>query len=143
MGVSPLGDGPIGIGTSVLIYYVEENAQYVARVDALVAYATARDIEFVTSAISLLEVLVIPIRAGNRALAERYETLLARVVRLVDVDRDQLRTAATLRAHHGVRTPDALQLAAALTTGCSAFVTNDLGLRDLPGLRVVQLRDVA
>jgi predicted nucleic acid-binding protein len=91
----------------------------------------------------LLEVLVVPIRAGNASLAARYETLLTRGrgLRLVDVDRVQLRTAAELRARHGVRTPDALQLAAALTTGCAAFVTNDGRLRDLPGLRVLQLRD--
>jgi len=37
---------------------------------------------------------------------------------LVDLSRDQLRTAARLRAQHGgIRTPDALQLAAAISSG--------------------------
>jgi predicted nucleic acid-binding protein len=50
--------------------------------------------------------------------------------------------AAQLRAvHPSVRTPDALQLAAALSAGCSAFVTNDRDLPALPGLRILKLRD--
>ena len=102
-------------------------------------------LELVTSAVTLLEVLVVPLRAGDPVLAARYERLLVngRGLRLVDVDRAQLRAAAELRARHGLRTPDALQLAAALATGCTAFVTNDRRLRPLPGLDVVQLDDVA
>jgi predicted nucleic acid-binding protein len=40
----------------------------------------------------------------------------------------------------GTRTPDALQIAAALGAGCSALVTNDRDLPSVGGLRVVQLR---
>ena len=49
--------------------------------------------------------------------------------------------AAQLRAvHPSVRTPDALQLATALSAGCETFVTNDRDLPDLTGLKVIQLR---
>ena len=99
--------------------------------------------EVVTSSLTLLEVLVIPFRAGNLALAERYEAYLSRSqrVRLVDIGRAQLRMAAQLRAlHPSVRTPDALQLAAALSAGCRTFVTNDRDLPAVPGLEVLQLR---
>jgi predicted nucleic acid-binding protein len=100
--------------------------------------------EVATSDLTLLEVLVVPYRAGNLALAERYEALLTRSrgVRLVEIGRGELRMAAQLRAvHPSVRTPDALQLAAALSAGCSAFVTNDRDLPALPGLRILKLRD--
>jgi hypothetical protein len=40
-----------------------------------------------------------------------------------------------------VKTPDALQLAAALAFGCTAYLTNDRTLPPIPGLRVLQLRD--
>lgn len=33
--------------------------------------------------------------------------------------------AAELRAHHNIRTPDAIHLAAALIHGCDEFWTND------------------
>jgi predicted nucleic acid-binding protein len=141
--IDAVGPGPIALDAAVFIYYVEEHPQYIAAVDPLFDEAIAGGRVLVTSAVTLLEVLVVPIRAGDVALAQRYEALLTRGrnLHLVDADRVQLRTAAELRARHGVRTPDALQLAAALTTGCAAFVTNDGRLRDLPGLRVLQLRD--
>jgi uncharacterized protein len=86
-------------------------------------------------------VLVVPYRAGDRTLADRYEALLTRSrgIQLVDATRDQLRAAAQLRAATGVRTPDALQLVAALGAGCTAFVTNDRRRPAIPGLRIVQL----
>jgi hypothetical protein len=40
-----------------------------------------------------------------------------------------------------VKTPDAIQLAAALGARCTAFVTNDRELPATPGLRILQLRD--
>jgi predicted nucleic acid-binding protein len=58
---------------------------------------------------------------------------------MIDLTRDHLRLAAQLRAATGVATPDALQLAASLAAGCSAFLTNDRRLPTVPGLRIVQL----
>jgi len=62
----------------------------------LFAEADAGSRRLVTSAVTLLELLVVSYRAGNRALAARYETLLtnSRGLTLVDIDRAQLRTAA-------------------------------------------------
>ncbi|MDQ3517874.1 MAG: hypothetical protein M3466_05655 [Gemmatimonadota bacterium] len=40
-----------------------------------------------------------------------------------------------------MRTADALQLAAALSSRCSAFVTNDRRLPPLPGLPIMQVSD--
>ncbi len=93
---------------------------------------------------TLLEVLVVPYRAGNLDLARRYEALLTRSrgLRLIDLGREQLKFAAHVRAvHSGVPTPDALQLAAALTARCPTFVTNDRQLPDMPGLRILQLNE--
>jgi predicted nucleic acid-binding protein len=50
-----------------------------------------------------------------------------------------LTLAAELRATTGAATPDALQLATALATGCSSFLTNDRRLPSVPGLKVVKL----
>ena len=98
-----------------------------------------------TSALTLLELLVVPYRAGNRPLAERYEALLTRSrgIRIVELTRDQLRAAAQLRAVTAVRTPDALQLVAALGTGSRTFVTNERRLPEVPGVRVLQLSSYA
>jgi predicted nucleic acid-binding protein len=65
------------------------------------------------------------------------------VLRLVDLECAQLRVAAHLRAIHRVRTPDALQLAAALSERCTAVVTNHRALPVVEGLRVIQLEEWA
>jgi predicted nucleic acid-binding protein len=107
----------------------------------LFAAADAGKVELVASALTLLEVLVVPYRADNIELAERYEAVLTRSrgIRMVDLGRDHLRLAAQVRARTGAAIPDALQLAVSLGTRCSAFVTNDRGLPAVPGLRIIQL----
>ena len=138
-----LGPGPIALDTAVFIYYIEENETFLPLVSPVFEDVAAGRREVVTSSLTLLEVLVVPFRAGDLALADRYEAYLSRSrgVRLVDLARDQLRMAAQLRAlHPSVRTPDALQLAAALSARCRTFVTNDRKLPAVPGLEILQLR---
>lgn len=140
-----LGRGSVAVDTAVFIYLIEEHPRFLPLVAPLFEEADKSARELVTSALTLLEVLVVPYRVGNRHLVERYELLLTRSrgVRLVDLTREQLRAAAQLRAVTGVRTPDALQIAAALGAGCKTFVTNDRQLPAIPGLRVIQLSSYA
>jgi predicted nucleic acid-binding protein len=137
--------GSVAVDTSVFIYLIEEHPAFLPMVRPLFEQADRGTRDLVTSSLTLLEVLVVPYRAGNRPLAERYEALLTRSrgIRIVDLTREQLRAAAQLRAVTGARTPDALQLAAALTGGCRTFVTNDRRLPDVAGLRILQLSDYA
>ena len=139
--IDDIGEGPVGIDTAIFIHFIEEDARYISTIAPLFEAADAGGIEIVTSALTLLEVLVVPSRAGNAALAERYEAVLTRGrgIRMIDLSRDHLRRAAQIRASTGVATPDALQLAAALTARCAAFVTNDRRLPSSPDLKVLQL----
>jgi predicted nucleic acid-binding protein len=141
--IDDVGAGPIGVDTAIFIYFIEEDERFLALVAPLFAGADAGKLELVTSALTLLEVLVVPYRAGDVALAARYEAALTRSrgVRLIDFTREHLRVAAQLRAATNVATPDALQLAAAFSTRCSAFITNDRRLPVVQGLRIVQLSD--
>src|SRR5438552_14279356 len=52
--------------------------------------------ELVTSALTLLALLVVPYRSGDHLLAERYEALLTRSrgVHVAEISRDHLRAAA-------------------------------------------------
>jgi predicted nucleic acid-binding protein len=124
---------------------MEEDRHFLPLIEPLFVEADAGARELVTSALTLLEVLVVPYRAGDLSLADRYEQLLTRSrgIRVIDLSRDQLRYAAQLRAATGVKTPDALQLAAAIASGCSAFVTNDRRIPKISGVRVLQLTDYA
>lgn len=142
--IEALGDGPVAIDTCLFIYFIEEHPDYLPGIESLFQQIADGKLAAVTSAITLLEVLVVPARTGDSELGLRYEALLTRSrgLTLVDLDRRQLRAAAQLRGSHpGIRTPDALQLAAALSARCTALITNDRQLPPLPTLRVLQLRD--
>ena len=141
-----MGAGPIAVDTALFIYLIEEHPRFLAPVRALFAQADAGELAIVTSALTLLEVLVVPWRAGDHALAARSDALLTRSrgVRMVDLTRDQWRTAARLRAQYGtLRTPDALQLAAAIGMRCTSFITDDRRTPTSDGVRVLQLSEWA
>ncbi|MGM0577128.1 MAG: type II toxin-antitoxin system VapC family toxin [Myxococcota bacterium] len=139
--IDDLGSGPVGIDTAVFIYFMEDHAVYAPLVAPLFEALDRGEVQAATSALTLLEVLVVPYRRGDAGLAERYEALLTRGrgLEVVDPTRPILRAAANLRAVTGVKTPDALHLASAMAHGCSTFLTNDRDLPRLPSLRVVQL----
>jgi len=143
--MADLGAGSVALDTAVFIYFIEENPRFLPLIDPLFREADRGTRQIVTSALTLLEVLVVPYRAGHRLLAGQYETLLTRGrgITLVDLTRDQLRAAAQLRALTGVKSPDALQLVAALSAGCKTFVTNDRRLPSIPGLQIRQLSKYA
>ena len=139
--IGELGVGSVAVDTAIFIYFIEANPQFLPKIVPLFKEANQGKRELITSALTLLEVLVVPYRAGNRRLAERYEALLTRSrgIRIVELSHDQLRAAAQLRAATSVKTPDALQLVAAISGGCKTFLTNDRRLPPVPGLRILEL----
>lgn len=141
--IEDLGPGPIALDTAVFIYFIEEDPTYLPLVDKIFRAIDSGSLAAVTSTLTLLECLVVPIRAGNAQLRDLYESLLSQSkgLYLVDLDLPLLRRAAEVRALAGLKTPDALQVTAALQTGCSTFVTNDRQIPTLDDLRVIQLRD--
>jgi predicted nucleic acid-binding protein len=143
--IDDLAPGPVGVDAALFIYLIEAEPRYLPVIEPLFKAADKGTRELVTSAVTLLEVLVVPYRARDRAMAERYETLLTRSrgIRIIELSTDQLRAAAQLRAATNIKTPDALQLAAALTTGCATFVTNDRRMPSVGGTRILQLSDYA
>lgn len=140
--IREIGEGPLALDTVIFIYFIEEHPRFLPMLDPVFAAIDKLRLPAIASSLTLLEVLVVPYRAGNIPLAERYEQVLTRSrgLRLVDIDRTQLRAAAQLRAlHANLRTPDAIQVSAALAGGCSVLLTNDRDLPAVPGLRILQL----
>lgn len=86
--------------------------------------------------ITLAEVLSGPHKAGQTALAARYEQALAQF-EWVNLSPSIANLAAQLRARYGLKLPDALQLAAALDIGAAALVTHDRDFSKVEGLPVL------
>lgn len=133
----------MGLDSAIFIYFMEEHPRYLPVVEPVFQAIDEGRLEAVTSAVTLLETLVVPYRAGDSSLADRYEALLrrSRGLRLIEIDLPLLRAAALLRATVGGRAPDALQIASALSAGCKVVLTNDRRMRSPGGIDVLQLED--
>lgn len=134
----------VGLDTAPIIYWVEENPNYLRLVQPFFEALDRGEFEAVTSTVSLLEVLVYPIRCGNMKLAKQYREILLRAKGLatLQLDEEIAERAAELRANYNVRTPDAIQLATALHLNATYFLTNDAGLPPISELSVLLLREM-
>ncbi len=139
-----LGPGPVALDTSIFIYHLEKHPSFRPLLRELFRAIDAMAIEAVTSELTLLETLVVPIRHENFELAQDFTDILTSSpgLTLVPIDRTVLVKAASLRARHRLKTPDSLQVAAAVTARCTTFLTNDRRLPQIPGLRIMQLTDL-
>lgn len=135
--------GVIYVDTAPIIYSIERHADYESLLLPLWAALDSRAIEVITSELTLLETLVKPLRDGNQSLAADYEKLLTTTgVRTQPITANILRDAARIRAINGLKTPDAIHAATALSVGCVQFITNDAGYRKLASLHVVVLKEI-
>jgi uncharacterized protein len=122
---------------SCLLIYLVENVGPQAPV-ARRWIATQPDVQLCVSAVVRLEVLVQPLRLGNAPLVQAYVRVLAGQSWL-SIDDAVVARALTLRAEHGLKTPDALHLATAMHHGCNEFWTNDLRLKSAAGSMAVNV----
>ena len=136
--------GPIYADTQIVIYTVEKFPSYAPLCRPLWQAARAGTHSVISSELTLLETLVMPLRNSDATLISDYERFLLRSdTHLLPVMQDVLREAARLRATiPGLKTPDALHAATALLHGCTLFVTNDAGFKRIPNLPLVLLDDV-
>ncbi len=132
------------VETSPLIYYFEENPTYITLMDAIIDRMRLVPIEGVCSTIALAEVLTYPKRIGRTDLVQDYRDILlhSREFACLPLTVDMADRAADLRARYNLKTPDALQLAAAIEANCDAFLTNNLGLKRVTELRELVLDDI-
>jgi predicted nucleic acid-binding protein len=87
---------------------------------------------FVTSELTLAELLVLPFHRNDQSLIDTYESLISTNYWLdvAPVQIPILRYAAVLRSQHkSLKLPDAIHLSTAIGTSCSHILTADLGIK--------------
>ena len=133
----------VGLDTSVFIYHLEGGDPFAAPASLVLRAVGAGRLTGVTSVVALAELLVQPLQRALPQLAAQYEVLIRAIpgLTVVDIDRAVAWRTAALRASYPLRTPDALQIAACLEHGATAFVTNDRRLRRVTEIEVLVLGD--
>lgn len=111
-----------------LIYLLEDVPLFSERMRQ---YLVSRDhVILCVSPLVRLEVLVKPLSDQDLNLVSDYEDFL-REQHWLAIDDQIFERALQLRAHHRIKTPDALHLATALHYGCAEFWTNDNRLKSV------------
>ncbi len=117
----------IYLDTSAFIYFVEHHPRYFPVCEELFHEIEAGRTKASTSTLTLLEVLVQPYRHNNDERVLKFYALLTTYPHLtwVPMTVNVADQAAKLRAEHGLKTPDAIQAASAISSGVTGFVCND------------------
>lgn len=133
----------VHIDSMTFIYFIEKNPAYHPIVRPIFELLESRHLFGLSSFITLLEVMVHPIKKGRLDLAREYRDRLVRANNFVlfPVNQPIAEHGAEIRAKYEFRTPDAIQLATALRQGADAFVTNDDQIRRFDQIPILILDD--
>jgi predicted nucleic acid-binding protein len=132
------------LDTAPLIYFIEGNSPFQEKLKEIFNLNDHGDFTFITSSITLLEVLVKPLKDGKNKLAESYKDILlnAAGIEMIEITNAIAIRAAGLRAKYGVKTPDAIQLATAIEFNVDYFLTNDLRLKLVNEVESITLNEL-
>lgn len=132
------------LDTAPLIYFIEGHSTFQPILSRLFDLNDKGGFWFVTSSITLLEVLVKPLREGLIGVAEQYRSVLTAApgIEICDLTSAIAEQAAKLRARYNLKTPDAIQLATAIKVGADYFLTNDIRLKIVSETTVVTVAEL-
>lgn len=142
--IAQLQDQVVGLDTAPLIYLIEQHPVYLEVTRLFFRGLERGEFKVVMSVVTLLEVLVYPLRQGNSTLAQQYRDILlnARNLTTIQVSPEIAGVAAQLRAAQNLRPLDAIQMATAIYEEATFFLTNDARLPSLSGLTVLVLDEL-
>jgi len=117
----------IFVDSAPVIYFIEGNSKYQTFLNELFSAADNNKLTLITSTLTLLEVLVQPLRLGKKKLADKFLNILTNSdnFQLIDLDTTISVTAAQIRSVSNLKTPDSIQLATSIHQSAEIFLTND------------------
>lgn len=128
------------IDANILIYHLEAKPETGLRATARLSALHESGDRVVVSDLVRLECRVGPLKSADVGLLAKYDGFFSLPsVEIVGLTASVCDRAAKIRAEHGFRVPDALNLAAAVESGCRAFLTNDARLSRFPEIAVEAL----
>lgn len=135
----------IALDAMIFIYYLDASDDTLhSRSRQIIEPLLTNKTRGVTSIVSVLETLSSPRYINDTERLENYSLFFQSVpgLRVIEVTWDIAQEAARLRREYkNLRTPDAIQLATAVVSRASTFITNDARLKtlSLPGLAIKTL----
>ncbi len=127
------------LDTSSLIYYLDGFEPFATKVEQFLLSTLNSSTSLYTSTITDTEYFVYPYRENNFSKIIIYKSFLQDVhIQKVCIDDSIAEKAAQIRAfYQSIKTPDSLQLASAIKSGCDVFLANDKQLKQVQEIRVL------
>jgi hypothetical protein len=131
--VDELRGKTVALDTAPLIFFIERSPQYIDILRPFFQAVDRGDTRVVTSTVTLLEVLVHPLRRGDDSLAHQYNDILlcSPHIFTVPVTPATSQAAAEIRAATNLKTPMPFtwQLPSITTPTCSSPTTGTLAIQ--------------
>ncbi len=134
----------IGLDSMCFIYQFTKHPVFSQLTKNILSQLEDNRINAVTSMVTVVEIFVHEEKIGDPFTIQTYEHSLRSIpnLELITIDWNIARFASKLRSKYKVlRTPDALQIASAILSGCNGFITNDAKLKKVKELKVINLAD--
>ncbi|MDZ4278629.1 MAG: PIN domain-containing protein [Dehalococcoidia bacterium] len=131
------------LDANAVVYFIERHPAFAPTVRPVFQGISRGLFTAVISVITLLEVLVAPLRADRPDLVAEYRRRLtgSKGLSLVPVSIALGEEAARIRAAYNLRTPDALVAATAATERCSHLIGNDPIFRRVPHFQTLLISE--
>ena len=123
--------GMLLLDTPVFSYHLANHPRDAGLAAALLEMVESGEVKAMTTTMTLAEILTVPAEAGDDDALLEYELYLTHFPNLtiLPLDNALARETARVRGETRLRTPDAVQVAAARLNAVGAIVTKDRGWR--------------
>lgn len=131
------------LDTSVFIYFIERHPRYYDFCESIFKKMETGSIESLTSTLTLIELLGQPYRLKRNDLVFKFYSLLTTYPHLtwIKLTLDISDLAAKLRAEHNLKTPDAIQIASAISSSATGFICNDRAFQKIKDIECLIIDD--
>jgi predicted nucleic acid-binding protein len=134
----------IYVDANIFIYFVEGDGAERETVIDLFVEAAERNVQLVTSEITIAECLRGALKNSDETAASTYRDLLSNddIVEMITADPVLFEYAALAGCMFSLKLIDSIHIASAMIAGCDAFLTNDKRMRGPEAMGVIQLSDL-
>jgi predicted nucleic acid-binding protein len=131
------------LDTSAFIYFIEDNTRYHKVCKSIFEKIEAGSIKASTSTLTLLEVLVKPYKLKRDDLVFSFYSLFSTYPNIswINLTFNISDLAAKLRAENGLKAPDAIHAASAISCGAKGFICNDRVFRKINDIDCFMIDD--
>jgi len=144
MGIDIKQQDIIFLDTAPFIYFFEKHETYFKVLNNFFHEVYSSGAQIITTLITYIELITLPARQKDTRLVNKYRNYLSHSgnINLLPLDITIADEIVRLRAKYGLKTPDAIQLATAITVGADYVITNDKKWKSIKGLNVLLVSEL-